>query len=292
MHQSNSFVSTRSRRSGNSFSMASLLILMLLVLDFTQVMGQGNLLIMPRRVVLEGNKKSQELTLANTGRDTARYSISFVQMRMKEDGSFEPITSPDSGQMFADKYVRFFPRTVSLPPNQSQVIKLQLNKGVKMADGEYRSHIYFRAVKTETPLGDSTRKDSSSLSVRLTPVFGITIPAIVRVGPNTMKVVIAETDIEYVNDTTTKLKLDFHRTGNCSVYGDIIVNHTSPDGKVNKVALVKGVAVYTPNELRKFQCNLDRIPGIDFHKGKLSVVYVAPEDVKATKYAEAELALH
>jgi len=77
-------------------------------------LAQGNLLITPRRVVFEGNKRTQELNLANTGQDSAKYNVSMIQYRMKEDGSFEEITIPDPGQNFADKYVRFFPRTVSL----------------------------------------------------------------------------------------------------------------------------------------------------------------------------------
>ncbi|MCX6266896.1 MAG: molecular chaperone, partial [Bacteroidetes bacterium] len=252
----------------------------------------GNLLIMPRRVVFEGSRKSQELTLANTGADTAKYVVSIVQMRMKEDGSFEQITTPDSGQFFADKYFRFFPRTVNLPPNQSQVVKMQLTKSTKMASGEYRSHIYFRAVRKDNPLGeDPSQKDSLAVSVRLSPVFGITIPAIIRVGECSAKVSLSDLAFEIISDTIPRLQLNFIRSGNISVYGDIIVNYTSPEGKISRVAIVKGVAVYSPNVLRKFQCNLDKTLGVDYHSGKLTVLYTAPEDVKASKLAEAELLL-
>ena len=71
--------------------------------------AQGDLLITPRRVVFEGSKRSMDLNLANTGKDTATYAISLVQIRMLEDGGFETITSPDPGQQFADRYLRFFP---------------------------------------------------------------------------------------------------------------------------------------------------------------------------------------
>ncbi|MFZ4522396.1 MAG: hypothetical protein ACOYNC_11865 [Bacteroidales bacterium] len=258
-----------------------------------EVDAQGNLLILPRRVVFEGSKKSQELTLANTGSDSAKYVVSIVQMRMKEDGSFEQITVPDSGQFFADKYFRFFPRTVTLPPNQSQVVKMQLTKTAKLAPGEYRSHIYFRAIRKDVPLGEEAeaQRDSNAVSVRLTPVFGITIPAIIRVGECSVKVNISDVAVEMFNDTVPRLQLNFTRIGNISIYGDLTVNYTSPEGKVTKVAIVKGVAVYTPNVLRKFQCNLDKIAGVDYHKGKIKIVYSSPEDIKATKIAEAELLL-
>jgi hypothetical protein len=267
-------------------------LIVLAVFSAIDVSAQGNLLIHPRRVVFEGSKKSQELTLANTGTDTAKYVVSTVQMRMKEDGSFVQISEPDSGQMFADKFFRFFPRTVTLPPNQSQVIKIQLNKSSKMAEGEYRSHIYFRAIKKEIPLGeDPTQKDSTAVSVRLSPVFGITIPAIIRVGNCAAKVSMQDVAVEMFNDTIPRLKLNFIRSGNSSVYGDIIVNHTSAGGKLTKVATVKGVAVYTPNVLRNFQCNLDRAEGVDYRIGKINVLYTIPDDVKAGNLAEAELIL-
>jgi len=82
-------------------------LILLMILSTKEVVAQGNLLITPRRVVFEGPKKTQELNLANTGADTAKYNVSIVQYRMKEDGSFEEITVPDVGQNFADKYIRF-----------------------------------------------------------------------------------------------------------------------------------------------------------------------------------------
>jgi len=274
------------------FQLSIFVLILLALFSANEGLAQGNLLIMPRRVVFEGSKKSQELTLANTGTDTAQYIVSVVQMRMMEDGSFEQITKPDSGQFFADKYFRFFPRSVTLPPGQSQVIKMQLTKPARMASGEYRSHIYFRAVRRETPLGDENSKnDSTALTVKLVPIFGITIPAIVRVGEGSAKVSISDVSVEVINDTIPRLQLNFTRSGNISVYGDITVKHTSPDGKISKVATVKGVAVYTPNLLRKFQCNLDNVPGVDYHSGKLNILYTTPEDVKAITIAEAELLL-
>ena len=65
---------------------------------------------------------------------------------------------PDSGQQFADKYLRFFPRRVTLAPNESQMVKLQMVKTNELQPGEYRSHLYFRAVPKEQPLGESDPK--------------------------------------------------------------------------------------------------------------------------------------
>ena len=254
--------------------------------------GQGNLLVTPRRVVFEGTKRSIDLNLANIGKDTATYAISLVQIRMKEDGGFETITAPDPGQNFADQNLRFFPRSVTLPPNEAQVVKVQLVRATQLASGEYRSHFYFRSVPKIKPLGEEeTVKDTTTISVRLTPVFGITIPAIIRSGVSTTKVTLSDLALDIAEDTTPALRLKFNRTGNFSVYGDLAVDHVSPQGKVTRVGAANGIAVYTPNSARRFQFNLNKMPGVDFRTGKLLVVFSASSDVKPAKLAEAELLL-
>jgi P pilus assembly chaperone PapD len=262
------------------------------ILSSQGVLAQGNLLITPRRVVFEGTKKSQELNLANTGQDTAKYNVSIEQYRMKEDGSFEVITDPDPGQNFADKYIRFFPRSVSLGPNEAQVVKMQLTRTEGLAPGEYRSHVYFRAVPKEAALGEEkTLKDSTSLSVKLVPIFGITIPVIIRVGQSTTKTSLSDLKLDIINDTIQRLQLTFNRTGNMSVYGDIQVEHISPQGKTTLVGTVKGIAVYTPNPLRRFIMELEKKKDVNYHAGSLHVTYSSQADPKPEKYCEAELAL-
>jgi P pilus assembly chaperone PapD len=260
----------------------------------TNLPAQGNLVVFPKRIVFEGTQKIHELTLANTGQDTARYIISFVQIRMREDGGFENITQPDSGQFFADSYLRIFPRTVTLAPNESQLIKVQLIKSNLLTEGEYRSHLYFRLVPENKPLlssGQGTVQDSTSISVRLVPIFGMTIPVIIREGESTTKVNISNLSFEMVNDTTPTFNFVINRTGNMSTYGDIKVDHISPTGKTTEVCNIQGVAVYTPNLIRRCVINLEKIPDVDYHNGKLHVVYLAQREDKGALISEAELQL-
>jgi P pilus assembly chaperone PapD len=100
--------------------------------------AQGNLLITPKRVVFEGNKRSMDLNLANIGDDTATYAISLIEIRMTAEGGFETITEPDEGQMFASPYMRYFPRTVTLGPNEAQTVKIQVVRSAGLNSGEYR----------------------------------------------------------------------------------------------------------------------------------------------------------
>jgi hypothetical protein len=255
--------------------------------------AQGDLLITPRRVVFEGTKRSMDLNLANTGKDTATYAISLMQIRMKEDGGFETITYPDPGQRFADRFIRFFPRSVTLGPNEAQAVKIQLIRSNELEPGEYRSHFYFRSIPKISPLGEKEKaKDTTTISVMLTPVFGITIPAIIRVGESTARVAFSDLRFEMANDTIPRFTLVFNRSGNMSVFGDITVDHISTLGKITRVGMANGVAVYTPNTKRRFQFNLNMVPGVDFRTGTLRVIYTASSDVKPVRLAEAELALN
>jgi hypothetical protein len=258
----------------------------------TRSMAQGNLLLTPQRVVFEGSKRIEELNLANIGKDTARYVISLINLRMKEDGGFEEIMQPDTGQNFADKWVRFFPHSVILGPQESQAVKIQLTKPAGMGPGEYRSHIYFRAIPDEQPLGETDTIPDSSISVRLIPIFGVSIPVIIRVGGSTTQTGLSDLALELGKDTVPILNMVFHRTGNMSVYGDISVDHITDQGKKTiRVGVVRGMAVYTPNPMRRFRMMLENIPGVDYHSGKLHIVYTTPSDHKLATIAEAELIL-
>jgi hypothetical protein len=267
------------------------LLIFLIVLSSYPAMAQGDLLITPRRLVFEGQIKSQELNLANTGKDTAKYVISLVQVKMKEDGSFMYITQPDSGQRFAGKFLRFFPRVVTLGPNEAQVIKIQLTKTRELQPGEYRSHIYFRAVTDEKPLGEDALKDSTTIAVRLTAIFGITIPVIIRVGPSNTQVSLSDLSLALPADSLPGMNFTINRSGNMSVYGTITAEHIAPDGKITPAGSIKGIAVYTPNSLRRVRMDLIKNAGIDYHSGKIRVTFSAPPEEKAAKLAEAMLTL-
>lgn len=264
-----------------------------LVMSFSAY-AQGDLMVTPRRIIFEGNKQTEELTLANTGNDTARYSISFLQYRMTPDGAFDEISIPDSGQYFADEYLRFFPRSVTLAPNEAQVVRMQVRRKPDMVNAEYRSHIYFRAIPTEKPLGTELSPDSSSIGVRLIPVFGISIPTIIRVGELEAEVAIVDPSVVIKSDSLAELSLTFFRKGDKSVYGDIKVMwapENSTEFEPVEVGIVRGLAVYTPNTHRKFRMNLLNTPEVDYRNGKLIISYKSSSDLEPEVFAEKEVLL-
>lgn len=266
--------------------------IIVLVLSF-HASGQGNLLVAPTRVVFEGNKQRQELNLVNMGKDTATYSISFLQYNMKDDGTYLIIEKPDSGQMFADPYLRVFPRNVTLAPAESQVVMLQCRRTSDMVAGEYRSHVYFRSEKDYTPLGHKNAEaDSTKVSVQLFPVFGISIPVIIRIGTVNVSAGLSDLRLEIIQDSIPYLNLTLQRTGNISLFGNLVVEYVPHQGKSFEIGKVKGVKVYTNLDKIHVSIRLNKTPGMDFKNAKLRVRFINDDVSKSTTVnAQSELDL-
>lgn len=276
----------------NSMKKRILLPIISLIIISYSSFAQGDLLISPRRVVFEGNKQKEELNLVNIGKDTAIYAISFVQYNMKEDGTFKPIEKPDSGQMFADPYLRVFPRRVTLAPREPQVIALQYRRIPNMQPGEYRSHLYFRSEKNTRPLGSANKgKDTAQLVIDLIPIYGMSIPVIIRSGSVNVTTVLNNLMLEANPDSTYSLKITINRSGNISSFGDLRVEFTPLKGKPYEVGRVNGIGVYTNLKKRNISIKLTKSPLMTFKNGKLKVQYQSVGLPKPVIYSEAELDL-
>ncbi|NJW53342.1 fimbria/pilus periplasmic chaperone [Salinimicrobium oceani] len=267
-------------------------LLRLLLLSFTfffpaPLFAQGDLMIMPKRLVFDGSQRSQEINLANTGSDTAVYAVSFVNYKMTEEGNFEQVEEAEDGQRFATDFLRYFPRRVTLAPNEAQTIRVQLTRTGNLEQGEYRSHMYFRAVEEQTALGAEEAEDAEGISINIKTIFGISIPVIIRHGASTTSLELRDLELALSGEQPA-LSLGIFRSGNMSVYGNLIAEHISTSGKITEVGTVKGVSVYTPNAHRKFRFELRNAKEVDLTNGKIRVTYA---DEKGEQLATAEKAL-
>ena len=259
----------------------------------TPLFAQGDLLIFPKRIVFEGTQERvQTLHLTNAGKETATYKISYIQARMTDEGKFENITQPDPGQNFAEPFLRFFPKTVSIAPGKSQLVKIQLIKISQLEPGEYRSHLYFRAVPKIQALKKRKETDpvDTGVSISITPVFGYGMANIIRVGEPDINVQISNLTFEKFNDSIPLLNVKFTRSGNRSAYGDISIEHSSLNGKKTIVGTVKGFAIYAANNLRKTRIKLKDTEAVNYEEGELHVIYTSSGNGKTT-YADSKLNL-
>jgi hypothetical protein len=275
---------------GNSQLLKLLVFFILLIAFEGPVLAQGNLMIYPKRVVFEGRKKVEKLVLSNTGKETAVYNISFLEYKMNENGEMKAITEPEEGIRFASPFVRVFPRIVTLLPGESQTVKVQLYNTQNLTDGEYRSHLYFRAEKNNTALGQGNQSQDSAISVKLEPIFGLSIACIIRMGDDNTTVSVTDPQfVQAIGSENDVLSFRLDRSGNMSVYGDFSINYTAPDKKVYDVAKMKGVGVYTPGDYRNLKIKLNKPENVNFSGGSLKVVFTQNESKKVLTETELKL---
>jgi P pilus assembly chaperone PapD len=200
----------------------------------------GDLLIAPTRVVLSGSRGT-ELILNNIGAETATYRISLEVRRMGVDGSIEEIDPAiaNAQEKLALSMISYAPRRIVLPPNQPQSIRVAIRAPQGLADGEYRAHMLFRAIPDAKPVADSAPR-TEGISISLTPIYGITIPIIIRQGNLAVSAAITGAKIDRTQSEPA-LVLGLSRSGTRSVYGNITIRKP---GAAKPVFEARGLAVY------------------------------------------------
>ena len=212
--------------------------------------GVGDLLVAPTRIILDG-RRGTEIILNNIGDDVATYRVSVELRRMKPDGSLEVVTTPNAREAAAAAMVLYAPRKVTLPPNQPQSIRINARAPQGLADGEYRVHLLFRAIPDPKPVADAAPRQG--VSFRLTPVYGVTIPVIVRLGNLEAKAAIANVR-KVIEDGKPAIALDLSRAGDRSTYGEVRVTKA---GLAAPIAVSGGIALYTEVDQRRVLVPID-----------------------------------
>jgi hypothetical protein len=256
--------------------------------------AQGDLIIIPKRVLFEKKQQKVMITLMNSGQESATYTVSFTQRSMSEDGKIKTITVPDEGQLFADPYLRIYPRRVTLIPGEAQSVILQRRRNSNLAEGEYRSHLYFRSEIDNTSLKKIIETDtlSTTMSISLTPIFGITIPVIFHSGKVNVTSNISDLKLNNLIVDKPFVTFTMHRIGNISLYGDIILEYQPENGKSFIIARTNGIAIYTTTKKRQMRINIKMQPKINLNKGSLKIKYFSrPGNKNQQIYAESKLLL-
>lgn len=200
----------------------------------------GDLLIAPTRVILDG-RRGTEVILNNIGDEEATYRITLELRRMNDQGRLDDVDAVEANdrEKSALDIIRYAPRRVTLPPNQPQSIRIGLQAIDALPDGEYRAHMLFRAIP-KTPAADGTTDTANSLRIQLIPIYGISIPVIVRKG--NLQGTAALTNVRMGKDNEgPTLEFDMTRQGNKSIFGEI---HVTKVGQSEPISVAKGIAVY------------------------------------------------
>lgn len=276
---------------GTTFLFRLTLCALLLVLPASHALAQ--LMLYPTRVVFEGNQRSAQLELINHGTETATYRISLVNRRMSETGEFSDLTAPLPGEQFADALLQYSPRQVTLEPGTGQAVRIMVRKPGDLATGEYRSHLLF-AQQPDTSGRRSIESGTAGdgeIGVQLTALVGASVPVIVRHGATDASVALTQLDLQRASSGAPLLSLQMQRHGTQSVYGDLTVSFTPRSGAEQIIGRANGVAVYTPNPLRRARIALQPPSGLSLSNGTLRVTYREQAEDGGELLTEAALSL-
>jgi len=289
----NSLIS-RPRNAYPLFGLALFLGLVPLNVTSAFAQGAGDLVVAPTRVVLEGRTRTAQLTLVNKGSASATYRISVINMRMDEMGTVHEISEPEPDQKTAEKLIRYSPRQIVLKPGAAQAIRVLLKKPKNLEEGEYRSHMLFRAVPKDAGQSvEAAAAPANGIQIKLIPIYGITIPVIVRHGKPEFKVSLQDMRIEPAakKGELPKLMFSINRDGEKSAFGDLVATYKPASGDEVVVAEIMRLAVYSPNTSRKVELKL-RVPdGVKLNGGSLHLAYRAAVENGGTLLTESKISV-
>ncbi|MGB3712742.1 MAG: molecular chaperone [Erythrobacter sp.] len=214
--------------------------------------AQGDLLVAPTRVILDGSRGT-EVILSNVGAEEATYRIGLELRRMLDNGRLVPVErdAANEKEEAALGMIRYAPRRITLPPGQPQAVRLAARPNADLPDGEYRVHMSFKAIpKPREVAGDV--QAGEGVSIQLIPIYGVTIPIIVRHGRIEAQVAINQPSIVQ-GENGPELTLTISRAGDSSAYGELRV--VKP-GLEDPIVLLRGLAVYPELDSRVVRARL------------------------------------
>ncbi|MCE3604170.1 molecular chaperone [Massilia sp. P8910] len=275
-----------------SLARAARLLLAAILAAALPLQALAGLMLNPTRVVFTKNQRAAQVELINSDSTPATYRISLVNRRMSESGEFTGVDTAGPDDRFADAMLSFSPRQVTLLPGSAQVVRVMLRKPATLAPGEYRSHLHFEKL-ADTSGASSVEQQSAGtqqIGVVLNTLIGASIPVIVLHQTEGAKVTLGALDLQR-GAKGALLSFQIGRSGDSSVYGDVSAAFAPQGGTEQVLAKAAGVAIYTPNPVRKASLNLTMPPGLTLAHGTLHLRFHERAEAGGAVLAEATLAL-
>ncbi|MDP3869339.1 molecular chaperone [Phenylobacterium sp.] len=239
----------------------------------------ADLNVSPKRVVFGPAGRSATVYVFNQGDAPATYSVALVDRVMLDSGEIIAIEDAQknpakaqaaAGVKSAKALITYTPRRVTLAPKTSQLVRLRVLRPGDLAAGEYRTHLTVTAVPPEDT-GVTAEQAAGGLQpgemqVRVVALFSLSIPVIVRQGPEDIRGSVENLSYE-VRDVASPeggaprktgfVSLDLARLGANSLYGDVEVR----GGAKNEIiGGVRGIGVYPEVARRRVTLQLQTLP--------------------------------
>ena len=263
-------------------------------------LAKADLMLYPTRVEMEKNQRATQVELVNRGQATESYRVSVVNRRMTDTGQIVAADNAEPDELFATDMLRYSPRQVTLKAGESQTVRISLRKPAGLANGEYRSHLQFDRlpdVEGRADLEQTAKAASGDFAIRLTALVGASIPVIVRHGDTSASVTLDTLSVEPASkvegqaDSPPLLAFHMNRSGNRSVYGNLLATYTPAGGKPVDISQINGVAVYVPNSVRKAKLPIRLPVGMALKGGLIQLTFSQRPEDGGKPMAQASLAL-
>jgi hypothetical protein len=253
----------------------------------------------PRRIVFGPRDRAvKEITVFNRTNATATYNIVLTDQVMTPGGSIVSVDKAPAEEKArlnsALPYLRYSPRQMTLGPQESQTVRLQARPPAGGGPAEYRTH--FSVTATPPPdtgvdiaAAAAGAAQSNSLQVRITPVYGIMIPIIIRTGDLSEQTSISNA---HLVEAQGKRAIGFtiNRSGGRSVYGGIDI-FLEGSGSPKKIGGIRGLGVYTEINHRDVVIPLDADAPAVGRGSRVKIVYTDDELNPGTILAQTEATL-
>jgi P pilus assembly chaperone PapD len=257
-----------------------------------QLPGSADLNISPKRLVFDAATRSATVFVFNRGTAPGTYSIDLADRYMLPDGQI--LNASDAGSdperaavaarvASALPLVTFSPRRVTLAPGQTQTIRVRVLRPAELAAGEYRSHLTVTTLPSEDTgltAEQAAKPAEGQLAVRVTALFSLSIPVIVRQGDAAAAAGIRALHLDLTDPSEpggaagtrqAVLNAELTRSGTGSVYGNLLVRSDKDPKSTEPLGAIGGIAVYPEIDHRAVQLKLRRIPVAGEH---LTVTFV------------------
>lgn len=210
------------------------------------IKANASLLVTPTRVAFDMRDRTSEVVLLNTSGEVKSYRVEWINQRQGESGGYFPL----EGQALeefpkAEEFIRFSPRRITLNPGESQTIKLMVRRKANMTEAEYRSHLKFTALPSESE-SSAVFEDSPSegVNVRLNVLLSYSIPVILRTQPVKTDVKMQNLSLQTREDGKEVLTFTMIKNMPNSVFGDFVVTHKN-GGEETEIGYLNGVSMFS-----------------------------------------------
>ena len=263
------------------------------------VSGMGDINLYPKRVVIDERNRVASIGLYNKVPTTGDYDISITDMMMTSDGRLLDLSGVTDAAAkakvkAASQILRWSPHRVTLPGNESQMVRVMAHVPPDLPPGEYRAHFMVVAVppgedglSIQQAAGDANA--TSGIGVKITPRFGISIPVIVRVGATTLNAGLKDMALVNLPGGLKGLHFKITRDGTRSAFGDIAV--TAP-GLKKPLVEMKGIGVYTEINEREVTVAFDPKLAASYAPGtRLAITYTDDDAAPGKVLARQEFVI-